>query len=98
MHAFAMTLMEDEIKESSEAILRTVESVHDNSAKAAELIRAASFVIFTGSGTSFNAGHSMLLNLVRTGIPLWRSEPPIFHPISMGCSRKNCCSCTEPVR
>lgn len=73
-----MTLMEDEIKESSEAILRTVKSVHDNSPKAAELIRAASFVILTGSGTSFNAGHSMLLNLVRAGIPALEIRAPDF--------------------
>ncbi len=73
-----MTLMEDEIKESSEAIRRTGKSVHDNSPKAAELVKAASFVILTGSGTSFNAGHSMLLNLVRAGIPALEIRAPDF--------------------
>ncbi len=73
-----MTLMENEIKENFQSMLKTIDSVGEEIDKASDLINAASFVIITGSGTSFNAGHSLLISLVRNGTPAIEIRAPDF--------------------
>ncbi len=73
-----MSIMIDEIKEESEAITKTIETVKDSMENAYNTILRSDYVIITGSGTSFNAGISLQISLMRKQIPAVAVRAPDF--------------------
>ena len=73
-----MSVMLDEIKQDGKSILRTVESVRKSAGEAADALLGSDYVIITGSGTSYHAGLSLQISLLKEDVPAVLVKAPDF--------------------
>lgn len=73
-----MSVMLDEIKEDGSAILRTLESAAKTVDNAVRALLDSDYVIITGSGTSYHAGLSLQIALMKKQIPAVLVKAPDF--------------------